>query len=190
MARRRFSSRPRAQRRATYWLASSGSVQPSQIPTSTDSNGFILFGAQGQLAALGLNQLQGFEEGDTLMALRGYCWINGTRADMRAFCHCEIRLLTYEFVSQMQPSAVMGRNDDGNEGPSSEDLLWAGHTHILQSGDSTVEFAPANIESKAMRKLKSETGLYFSATYDSFWSANPDETLTVDWMVRGLFKRG
>ena len=141
---------------------------------------------------LSLTNPQTFDEADTLIGLRGYCWLRfNPEAGSRALAHVNIRLVQFENISQITLNPVMGRADDGNEGPSSENLLWAGHCHTLCDDQAYPrEFKVTDIESKAKRKLVSESGIYISASLDTFWNANLPAAVTLEWVIRGLFLRG
>ncbi len=192
MARRRFSSMPRVKRRKSYWLANTGSKALVLEPGEGTPNGAGLFLPEASNQILSLTNPQTFDEADTLIGLRGYCWLRfNPEAGSRALAHVNIRLVQFENISQITLSPVMGRADDGNEGPSSENLLWAGHCHTLCDDQAYPrEFKVTDIESKAKRKLVSESGIYISASLDTFWNANLPAAVTLEWVIRGLFLRG
>jgi len=192
MARRRFSARPRSMRRKSYWLASTGSRALDLEPGQTTLNGAAMFLSEGGIAVLSGDERQSFDEADTLIGLRGYCWLRfDGSTDARALAHVNIRLVQFEFIDQVATPLAMGRADEGDEGPSSENLLWAGHTIMCCDGGGAIsQFTPAVIESKAKRKLANESGIYISASLDTFWDENLPAAVTIEWMVRGLFLRG
>ena len=135
-------------------------------PNSNTPNGAALFLPEAANQILSLNNPQTFEEGDTMVGMRGYCWLRyASTESSRALAHVNIRMVTFENISQLVTNPVMGRADEGNEGPSSENLLWAGACFLCHDSNLGVtSFDTTKIESKAKRKLVSETGIYLSAT--------------------------
>jgi len=192
MARRRSYGRPRTQRRKSYWLASTGSRALDLEPGAGTLNGAALFLSEGGIANLSADERQSFDEADTLIGLRGYAWLRyDATPDARALAHLNVRLVQFEFINEVATPIAMGRADEGDEGPSSENLLWAGHTIMACDGNGAIsQFTPAIIESKAKRKLANESGIYISASLDTFWDENLPLAVTVEWMIRGLFLRG
>jgi len=192
MARRRSYGRPRTTRRKSYWLASSGARTLVLEPNVDTPNGAALFLSEGGIAMISGDERQSFDEADTLIGLRGYCWLRyDATPDARALAHVNVRMLDFEFISQVATPIPMGRADEGDEGPSSENLLWAGHTVMACDGNGALSvFSPGLIESKAKRKLKNESGIYISASLDTFWDESLPAVVTLEWVIRGLFLRG
>ena len=66
---------PRVKRRKSYWLANTGSKALVLEPGEGTPNGAGLFLPEASNQILSLTNPQTFDEADTLIGLRSYCWL-------------------------------------------------------------------------------------------------------------------